>query len=95
MELFKKELVIRAVVLENKKYIRYSSKDGQLYEELFDLKKDPEEKNNLIETGKLNNQLVKYLDEFIQDHSSKAASAKQVEIPPHLLEKLRNLGYIH
>ena len=95
MELFKKELVIRAVVLENKKYIRYLSKDGERYEELFDLIKDPGEKNNLIETVKQNNQLIRYLDEFIQDHSSKAASAKQVEIPPHLLEKLRNLGYIH
>lgn len=81
---------------ENWKYIRYLS---SMYEEFFDLRKDPLEQNNLIERVKmhaprwlqeLREQVNDYLIEF-------AKGVKRREMPEEIkkavLERLRLLGY--
>jgi len=61
--------------------------------ELYDLKKDPEEQNNLYQKeNQIALRMEKVLDELIDRYSSKESSRR--ELSPEEEEKLRALGYI-
>ena len=81
---------------ENWKYIRYSSK---MYEEFFDLKKDPLEQNNLIDRMKMHApRWLQELREHVNDnYRATDVGIKRREMPEDektaIAERLRRLGY--
>ena len=82
---------------ENWKYIRYASR---MYEEFFDLKKDPLEQNNLIDRLKMH--ASRWLQEFREQvndaYRALPKGVKYREMPEEekkaVQERLRRLGYI-
>ena len=81
---------------ENWKYIRYSSR---MFEEFFDLKKDPLEQNNLIDRMKMHApRWLQEMREQVNDYyRALDKGIKRREMPEDekkaVAERLRRLGY--
>jgi hypothetical protein len=81
---------------ENWKYIRYASR---MYEEFFDLKKDPGEQNNLIDSMKMHAaRWLQEMREIVNDNYRELDyGVKRREMPEGekaaIAERLRRLGY--
>jgi arylsulfatase A-like enzyme len=83
----------KSIIWERYKLVRDES-SGEL--ELYDLKKDPEERTDLSETSEsLLQSLLPMLDErILASRPSESADTEDVELTEDELDRLRDLGYV-
>ena len=81
----------RAILFRGHKYIQTSRGE----EELYDLKADPNESNNLVsEKKEIAAALKSRLEETFKTDRDKAANRKKIQMDKEAESKLRSLGYI-
>lgn len=89
----------RAARGERYKLIRTRFADGHATNELYDLREDPAESENVYESAALSsarNGLEKQLDDFMQRAAAYrpgAGEGNRIELDPEIRERLRALGY--
>ena len=73
----------------DEKYIRYEETDG---EQLYDLRNDPEEQDNLADDGDVRDHRLA-LDDFVDEIRETSSHSEAVEIDDELEQQLEHLGY--
>lgn len=83
-----------ALRVNGHKLIRRVAKDGRVRLDLFDLKTDKAEKNNLArEEPELRNQLLRRLLDMEKELAEDSLQSEATELTPKDVDRLRSLGY--
>lgn len=77
------------------KFIIKKTADGIKDVETYDLRRDPQEKNNIFtRTQKLKDQVIHFLDAYYKERAKLVRKQERISIDKELEEKLKALGYL-
>ena len=94
MELYKANRTTWALIQGSDKYIIATENDGSSKSEFYDLRSDPQEKHRLPGDGPETLTLGYILNAHINSSITKNVTAAKVRLEAHLVEQLKNLGYV-
>ena len=94
MEHYREDRILMAGLEGYGKSIISRNADGNTSMEYYDLAADPLEKNPQTEPGEQGAALAEYLGGHMAAAAKRQAGGEKAEMPKHVVEKLKTLGYI-